>query len=350
VSPVTWSEAARQALYGLGGFYHRPEGPAGHFRTSVHATGLFADAVLSLLYDIDGALGRPARLDLVDVGAGRGELLLAVHARVSAGAAADGLAGRLRLHAVERAVVPSGRVPPDLSWSADLPEDVVGLVVANELLDDVPVDVVEVGPDGPRRVLVEPATGAESPGGPVGLRDAGWLVRWWPLRDAALGDRAEVGLARDELWANVVGSLDRGVAVAVDYGHLAADRAAGRYTAGTLAGYRDGRQVPPVPDGSCDITSHVAMDACAAAGESAGADETVLLTQRAALRALAVSGRLPDVALASTDPSRYAADLQAAGAEAELLAPHGLGGFWWLVQAVGTTVPAPLRAAAVHPD
>ena len=46
---VTWSEATTRALYGLGGFFHRPEGPAGHFRTSVHASPLFAGAVLALL-------------------------------------------------------------------------------------------------------------------------------------------------------------------------------------------------------------------------------------------------------------------------------------------------------------
>ena len=44
---------------------------------------------------------------------------------------------------------------------------------------------------------------------------------------ATEGDRAEVGRARDRAWAGAVGSLDRGLAVAVDYGHLRADRAAG---------------------------------------------------------------------------------------------------------------------------
>src|SRR4029079_7183119 len=97
--PVTWSDAVRQALYGHGGFFHRPEGPAGHFRTSVHASPLFAGAVLRLIVEVDRLLGAPAPLDLVDVGAGRGELLTAVREL----AAATPVANRLRLHAVELA-------------------------------------------------------------------------------------------------------------------------------------------------------------------------------------------------------------------------------------------------------
>ena len=65
----------------------------------------------------------------------------------------------------------------------------------------------------------------------------------------------------------------RDSALAVDYGHVAADRPGG----GTLTGYADGGQVAPVPDGSCDLTAHVAMD-------SLSHDE--LHTQRDALRAL----------------------------------------------------------------
>ncbi len=54
-----WRAAAEAALYGPDGFYRRPEGPAGHFRTSVHASPLFADAVARLLCRVDEALGRP---------------------------------------------------------------------------------------------------------------------------------------------------------------------------------------------------------------------------------------------------------------------------------------------------
>lgn len=343
-----WREAAERALYGPDGFYRRAAGPgpAGHFRTSVHASPLFAGAVATLLARVDEALGRPARLDFVDIGAGRGELLTGVLAALDApGAAAGGPAGRLRPYAVERAPRPEG-LDPRITWSAELPPPgtLTGLVFANEWLDNVPVDVAETDADGvPRRVLVAP-DGTESLGAPVSGEDAAWLERWWPEAATAgagadrghadgaddaggPGTRAEIGRPRDEAWVRAVRALDRGFAVTADYGH---DRAT-RPPYGTLTGFRDGREVRPVPDGSCDITAHVALDSCAdAAGPGA-----LLLTQRAALHALGVSGGRPPLALASSDPAAYLRALGGAGEAAELTDPGGLGAFHWLVQPVG---------------
>ncbi|MFD8980783.1 SAM-dependent methyltransferase [Streptomyces sp. NPDC059564] len=303
------------ALYGPGGFYVRPggPGPAGHFRTSVHASALYAGAVARLLCDVDEALGRPRRLDLVDVGAGRGELLTGVLA-----ALAPEVAERVRPHAVERAARPEG-LDPRIRWVAEPPEGTTGLLFANEWLDNVPLDVAEDG----RYVLVSP-DGTQTPGGPLDGADRAWLERWWPAAAAEEGGRAEIGRARDEAWAAAVATLERGLAVAVDYAHTRAARP----PYGTLTGFREGREVPPVPDGSCDVTAHVALDACA--GPGAG-----LLTQREALTALGVSGGRPPLALASTDPVAYVRALSAAGEAAELTARGGLGDFGWLVQPVG---------------
>ncbi|HEX6755992.1 MAG TPA: SAM-dependent methyltransferase [Mycobacteriales bacterium] len=321
-----WREAWADALYGPGGFYTRGEAPGDHFRTSVHASALYAGAVLELLARVDAALGHPDPLDLVDVGAGRGELLTA---------AAGRFGGRLRRWAVEVGPLdlPGVGVVPDV---AELPR-VTGLMVANEWLDDVPLDVVELTAAGPRVVLVD-RTGAESLGDPPGGVDAAWLRRWWPL--AEVGDRAEVGRTRDDAWAGAVDRVRRGVAVAVDYGH----ESGGRPPGGTLTGYRGGAQVPPVPDGSCDLTAHVALDAVAAAGVGAGAGETRLDTQRAALSGLGVTGRRPPIELARSDPPAYLAALARAGEAAELTATAGLGGFGWLVQGVGVRVPFPPAA------
>ncbi len=107
--------------------------------------------------------------------------------------------------------------------------------------------------------------------------------------------------------------------------------------------------VRAIPDGSRDITAHVALDACAAAGRAAGAAATVLTTQRQALRALGVTGRRPPLAQAGNDPWGYARALCRASEEAELIDPDGLGAFGWLVQAVGLDLPGSLAhgAAAV---
>jgi hypothetical protein len=366
--PRGWRAATEAALYGPGGFYRRPEGPAGHFRTSVHASPLFARAVARLLCRVDEALGRPPVLDFVDMGAGRGELVTGV-----LGALPAGVAARARGYAVEIADRPAG-LDARITWRSEPPEAVTGLLFANEWLDNVPVDVAEVDPAGVPRLVLVAEDGSERLGERVTGPDADWLARWWPL-PAEEGLRAEIGLPRDLAWAAVVDRVARGLAVAVDYAHTAAARPA----FGTLTGFRAGREAAPVPDGSCDITAHVALDACAAArtghalpgtaSRSSRAPRTPtdpahrsvdapgtdaargltegartlpaarLLTQRAALRALDITGARPPLPLASADPTAYVRALASAGEAAELTAPGGLGDFGWLLQPVGIADP-----------
>jgi SAM-dependent MidA family methyltransferase len=314
----TWRDATHRALYGTGGFYLRPEGPAGHFRTSVHASPLFAGAL--------ARLARAAGLSaIVDVGAGRGELLIAL-LRIDAG---------LSLYGVDVAARPEA-LPPSIGWGAEVPTGFTGLLVANEWLDNVPVDVAEVDADGVARVVEVSGTGQERLGVEVVGSDASWLERWWPLKGAEPGTRAEIGAPRDEAWAHAVASVAAGLAVAIDYGH---ERAA-RPPYGTLAGYRQGLAVAPVPDGTCDVTCHVAMDAVAAAGESVGASGTLHLSQREALHALGVQSSRPPYDLARSNPRAYLTALRDAGEAGELTARGGLGDFRWVVQGVGVEVPS----------
>jgi SAM-dependent MidA family methyltransferase len=307
-----------QALYGPGGFFVSTDRPADHFRTSAHASPLFAGALAGLLARLDEAMGTPDALDVVDVGAGRGELLLALARSVP-----DGLRERLRLTAVELAPRPAG-LPPGVAWSSTVPAAVRGLLVATEWLDNVPVDLAGLDGSGVARyVQVD-----DSLGDPLSDVDAEWLARWWPLEP---GYRAEIGVPRDDAWRAAVSTVECGLALAVDYGHLAG----GRPPLGSLTGYRGGRQVPPVPDGSCDLTAHVAADSLAAAVPGPAA----LLTQRDALHRLGVSGARPPLALASTDPGGYLRALARAGEAAELTDPAGLGSHFWLLCPVGVPVP-----------
>lgn len=315
---VPWRVATHEALYGEGGFYRRTAGPAQHFRTSVHVSTAFAEALLSL--------ARAAGLDtVIDLGSGRGELTRALH----------GLDPALRLVAVELADRP-GDLPAAVEWRSDLPAASEALLVANEWLDTVPVDVVERTRGADRLLLVDPSTGAERAGPVVEGPDREWLERWWPLR--RLGDRAEVGHPRDDAWAAAAASLHRGLAVAVDYGH----RQDSRPAAGTLASYRRGHQLRPVPDGTCDITSHVALDACAAAGAAVGVGWTVLRSQRDVLRAVLGPPSVPAHSDAAAAPADYLARLSRAGELAELTGRGGLGDFGWLVQGRQVDVPAAL--------
>ena len=329
---IGWRAAMAEALYGADGFFtSATPGPAGHFRTSVHASPLFAGALLQLVRRVDDALGRPDPFDLVDVGAGRGELLTAVHALLAADpvSAERGLRERVRWVAVEVAARPAG-LPADIAWRPDVPDGIVGLLLATEWLDNIPLDLVEVDDAGRRRrVLVDPASGDETLGPAIDAADAFWLARWWPaLREP--GQRAEIGWPRDVAWADAVGSVRRGLALGVDYGHRRDDRPAH----GTLTGFRGGRQVTPVPDGSCDVTAHVAVDSAAAGAGTA----YEIVSQRVALRALGIDGGRPPLALASTDPAGYLRALSVAGAAAELTDPAGLGAHWWLLHGIGLAV------------
>jgi SAM-dependent MidA family methyltransferase len=308
----SWRTAWDRALYGPDGFYRR-HAPADHFRTAVHGSDLMARALLRLVeaHDLD---------TVVDVGAGRGELLVGLHR----------LAPELELLAVEVAPRPAG-LPGPIAWSTVLPESVDGLVVAHEWLDNIPCHVAGVDDDGDVRVVhVDPSTGAESfghrvttPGVPPSMAE--WLQEWWPLEGREPGSRAEIGTARDRAWSDVVGRVERGLAIAVDYGHTVGDRPVG----GSLRSYLEGRQVPVLPDGSRDVTAHVAVDSVAAA---VGGTVT---TQREALELLGIDGSRPPLTLASTDPAAYVGALSRAAAAGDLSTGGGLGDFYWVVSGRG---------------
>lgn len=321
----TWREAMEDALYGPDGFFRR-ERPGDHFRTSVHASDLFAMA-LGLLAVRCGIRA------VIDVGAGRGEFLWALARQAPA----------LDLLGVELAPRPPD-LPAAIEWAPEVPDGVdQALIIANEWLDNIPVDVVEVGRDGrPRLLHVDPASGEETLGTPVAGEDARWLDIWWPLDSAETGSRAEIGRTRDLAWAGVVARVRHGMLIAIDYSHRRGDRP----PHGTLTAYQDGRSVRPVPDGTRDITAHVALDSCAAAGEAAGASSTVLISQRHALRRLGVEAALPPLELARSDPPAYVQALSRASEAAELLDSAGLGSFEWLIQAVGTAIPAVFASTA----
>jgi SAM-dependent MidA family methyltransferase len=330
----------QRALYGPDGFFSRPDQPGstGHFRTSAHASPLFATAMLRFVVAVDEALGRPDPLDVVDVGAGRGDLL-----RRLAMLAPAYLQSRLRLTAIEVAGRPDD-LPPGITWRADPPpaNSVRGLLLATEWLDNVPLDIAGVDDAGRLHyLLVDLETGGERTGGALEPPDVDWVDRWWggPWEP---GVRIELGSPRDEAWAGAVGALDRGVALTVDYGHVSGSRPPW----GTLTAYHEGRVTSTVPDGSRDLTAHVAIDSVAAAGARVAGARAVMITQRAALRALGLDGARPPLDLAATDPAGYVRALSAATQAAELTDPDGLGGHFWLIQPVridAVALPGGLR-------
>jgi SAM-dependent MidA family methyltransferase len=334
VISVAWQVAWQEALYGPGGFYRSSVGPSGHFSTATHGgPGQVLGAALARLARDNGLT------HVVDVGAGRGELLghlwgadLALRLTgVDVVARPQSLDGRLdaaldaRLDAALDAQLDASvgwLVGPGGPGLPDELRDLDGaLVVAHEWLDVVPCPVAEVDDSGALRVvLVDPATGEESLGDPVDGADLAWATAHWPTDTP--GERVEIGLPRDLAWADLVSRVDHGVVVAVDYGHRGGDRPA----SGTLTAYRRGQQVVPVPDGSCDLTAHVAMDSL---------DHDELVDQRTALRGLGVDGRTPPVEVAASDPQAYLHALAWCSGAAALVSPGGFGDFLWAIKRVG---------------
>ena len=304
-------QAWDQALYGESGFYRQVAGPAGHFSTASqgmpHIGELLARALLELM-DREG-------LDtFVDMGCGRGELLEQIHR----------LGPHLRCIGVD--IVPRPQLSEPIGWfqspgGKQLPDELDSLtntlLFANEWLDVVPCPIAEMDENGElREVLVNATSGDERLGDPVSGADRTWCQWFWPIDRLEPGDRVEIGEARDTAWDDVVSRVASGMAVAADYGHTIDSRPA----PGTLTGFRQGRQVLPVPDGSCDLTAHVAMD-------SLTHDE--LIDQRTALRQLGISGQNPPYDLARSDPAAYLQGLSTASVATALMAKGGLGDFLW---------------------
>lgn len=307
-----WSAAMADALTGPAGFYRRPDAVAANFRTAASAAQ-FAIAVAVLLENVDRALDRPDPVDFVDVGAADGRLIQQV-----LDALAPPTRRRVRATAVEL------HRPRHLGrcdrWARRAPGGVSGLVFANEWLDTVPVQLVDRR--GPPHAVEVAAGGDRRRGRPADRADSDWLARYWPAADRTAA--GESGLRRDRAWAQLTGSLRRGLAVAVDY-RLHPGNAA----LGTVTGYARGRQVPPRFDGTVDVTAAVNFASLAAAGARPDG-ETQLLSQPNALSRLWLHRPLPE-----RDPL---ARLRAVGERAELRDRTSFGGFWWLLQSAG--IPA----------
>jgi SAM-dependent MidA family methyltransferase len=315
-----------RALYGPAGFYRTAGGPSAHFRTSAQIP-LFACALAGLVCHVDAALGHPSQLDVVDVGAGGGELLSALSAQL-----AGKLANRLRLTGVDVAQRPVG-LPESIQWTNTIPPT-TGVLIANEWLDNVPFDIAQHQDGVNHYVLIEPSTGEQVLGDTINTADSGWLSTWWPLVHNR--NRAEIGRTRDSAWTAALEKLSAGVALTIDYSHVANTRP----NSDTVLGYQRGRVCPVVFDGSCDITAHVAIDAVAKAGEEAGARTQWLITQREALQRLGVTRQRPRLETARTDPAAYLRALALTSQAAELTDPTGLGSFHWLLQSKNCTFSA----------
>lgn len=314
---VGWARAWQEALYGAQGFY-RAQVPARQFAAATHPPlgAVLAEAIWHYadLLELSG---------VVDIGAGRGELIGALHAHRPD-------RPLLGVDVIER----PDELPAGVRWlrgpgGAALPDELADLddvlVVAHEWLDVVPCVIGQLDASGVlREVLVDLVTGDEALGDPVEGTDLAWQQRFWPV--AQTGDRVEIGRTRDLAWADLLSRVCRGAAIAIDSGHVASARP--RH--GSLTAHGGARVARPVPDGSCDLSAKVAVD-------SLYHDE--IHTQTTAFESFGVWAPMPDPALARCDEAAYRRRLARATAAATLTDPTGYGALRWVVvrQAGATT-------------
>lgn len=270
--PIGFDEYVAHALYTPDlGFYRatRGAGRRRDFLTSPEVGPLFGAVVARALDRWWDELGRPDPFWVVEAGAGPGTLARTVLASAPACSAA------LRLVLVEVGEGQRASHPrhPQVVSRSDLPDraelgDGPVVVIANELLDNLPFGLVEKTPTGWVEVAVDVVS---EPGEAPFIWASRPLdaarVRWCDDRagpGAPVGGRMPVQVDASEWLARalaLVGRPPAGRVVLFDYTSTSRDmaRRPWREWVRTYAGH--GRSGDPLDDpGSCDVTVEVAVD------------------------------------------------------------------------------------------
>jgi NADH dehydrogenase [ubiquinone] 1 alpha subcomplex assembly factor 7 len=326
--PIGFDEYMEIALYGPGGFFEAPPiGPDRHFVTSPHVHPfVFAHCIRDALLDAWFGLGEIEPFPLVELGAGNGALadaLLSGFAELPAPRPAytgveisPGARDALAARGLATASAVSDLDPFD------------GVIVANELLDNLAFVPVRRRPDGPKEVR-------------VGMRGDSLVEIEVPWPNASVrppplepGEETTVPVGAFALLEMLVPVLRRGYVLLIDYGSV-------KGPAGPVHGYRDHREVADVlaDPGGADITAGVDVSIVAERARSVGLRAFEPVSQRAALRALGHDRwertmRTRQSALQQAGRDVEAVSVWEERSRASLLAdPAGFGGFWWLVLA-----------------
>ena len=335
------------------GYYARGEartGWSGHFLTAPELDPAFGELWARAFRSVWDACGRPDDFEIVEIGPGEGGFAAAVLDAID-----TDFQRAVTYRLVERAPNVTERqrarlgAHPNAVWTrsiAELPAIRHGCVFANEVLDNLPVHLIEfaegrmwelcVGDDDGELAFVRrPPSNPE-----VG----DWVERMGIVPKN--GSIVEVTLAAESLVTHTTTRLQRGALFFVDYGAEATELAR---RGGTLVAYSsEGADADVLRrPGERDITAHANWTSVRGALERAGLTVRGPTTQRDFLRDLGVSE------IDATLKSEHAAALaEQRGADAvralsrrhalsALLDAHGLGGLQVLEARKGITATEP---------
>lgn len=342
--PIPFDRFMELSLYGPGGFFSGDtlrSQKGGDFLTSPEVSPLFGQTIARFVESEYERIGDP--FIVVEVGAGSGSLLSPLlEARpfqatpFEAWAVEVSPAARV---ALARLLKPE-RVVSDLS---KIPDPIRGVVIANELIDNLPMAIAQLTAGGWRERWVgidgDGLAFVDAPPRPEVLE---WLDRFaGPVES---GGWVEVQLQAQAWLQGVLTRVSAGSLLLIDYGDTADDLASRRRD-GTLRTYRSHHLGPHPLDepGATDITADVNFSALMAEAEALGA-EVELLRQDDFLSACGLREQLSlyrrrELELARTGPEVDRLRQRSMRTEAEtLLHPRGLGDFRVMVSRIGQKV------------
>ena len=344
--PMPFEEFMAAALYDPeGGFFTTKtlrSAKSGDFLTSPEVSPLFGETLAKFVDEELSSLSRRRerageRVEetplLIEVGAGSGSLLKPLLATLETPIEPWAIEASPAARQVLEEVLPTGYIVPTLD---DLPAHFSGVVLANELLDNLPVALVVRTGDGwtERWVGVEDDQLALVPVDPR-PEVAEWAEQYGlPAPERGL---VEVQLAAGEWLESILDRLDHGTIALIDYGDTA-ENLEKRRVEGTLRTYRAHHLGPHPLDepGETDITVDVnftaLIDRAVQLGASVEYHRQDDFLNQFGLRARLSKLRYQELDLARDGDPMERLRVRSTRTEAEtLLHPRGLGDFRVLI-------------------